>query len=195
MTIQEFMIFTAALKTYYARENLLPNKQAVELWFEQLEDIPLHLAEMVLKQWVAINKWSPTIADIREQAAEILHGKIKTADEAWAKVQDAIYKDFKETDGKFIKIYPEKELDTITKKALDEMGGFEELKHIIIHLLPNEKKQQQEMLFKKIYNRIAEAEKKARQTPKAIQCEINRIYHLRLQQEAKDDERQHETNY
>lgn len=194
MTIQEFMIFTAALKTYYARENLLPNKQSVELWFEQLEDIPLHLAETVLKQWVAINKWSPTIADIREQAAEILHGKIKTADEAWAKVQDALYNNFIEADGKFIKTYPEKQLDTITQKALDEMGGFEELKHII-SFLPTEKKQQQETLFKKIYNRIAEAEKKARQTPKAIQCEINRFNSLRLQRGAKDDERQHEANY
>ncbi len=194
MTLQEFMIFTAALKTYYARENLLPNKQAMELWFEQLEDIPLHLAETVLKQWVAINKWSPTIADIREQAAEILHGKIKTADEAWAKVQDAIYKDFKKSDGKrkFIKIYPEKKLDIITQKAINEMGGFEELKHSL-HFLPIEKKQQQETLFKKIYNRIAEAEKKARQTPKAIQYEINRIYSFRLQQGA-DDERQHKTN-
>ena len=33
MTKKEFAIFAAALKTYYPREQLLPNSEAMELWF------------------------------------------------------------------------------------------------------------------------------------------------------------------
>ena len=34
MNKQEFSLFTMALKTYYPRENLLPNTQAMELWYQ-----------------------------------------------------------------------------------------------------------------------------------------------------------------
>lgn len=74
MTAKEFGMFAAALRTYYSRENLLPNQQAVELWFRQLEDIPYPVVTAVLDKWVATNKWSPSIADIREAAAEIANG-------------------------------------------------------------------------------------------------------------------------
>ena len=69
MTRIEFATFAMALKTYYPRENLLPNEQALELWFRQLQDISYQVAEVGLHKWVALNKWSPSIADIREMAS------------------------------------------------------------------------------------------------------------------------------
>ena len=43
---KEFGMFTAALKTYYPREDkLLPNQEAMELWYRQLQDIPYIVAE------------------------------------------------------------------------------------------------------------------------------------------------------
>ena len=44
MNKKEFATFTMALKTYYPRENLLPNEQAREVWFSQLQDIPFEVA-------------------------------------------------------------------------------------------------------------------------------------------------------
>ena len=76
MNKQEFSLFTMALKTYYPRENLLPNTQAMELWYQQLQDIPYRTAEAALNQWVATNKWSPSIADIRETAAGVASGEV-----------------------------------------------------------------------------------------------------------------------
>ena len=75
MDKREFATFAAALKTYYPRENLLPNPQAMELWYRQLQDIPCQLAEMALNKWVATNKWPPSIAEIREQASAIKNGE------------------------------------------------------------------------------------------------------------------------
>lgn len=38
MTKREFGLFAAAIRTYYPRENILPNEQAHDLWFRQLQD-------------------------------------------------------------------------------------------------------------------------------------------------------------
>ena len=90
MTKAEFKNFIKALQTYYPREELLPTREAFELWYDQLNDLPYPLAEMSLKTWVAVNKWSPTIADIREQAYAIKSGNKKTWSEAWGDVLQAI---------------------------------------------------------------------------------------------------------
>ena len=39
MTRKEFAIIASGIRTYYPRENILPNDQSMELWFRQLEDI------------------------------------------------------------------------------------------------------------------------------------------------------------
>lgn len=71
MTRKEFAAFAMALQTYFPREQLLPNKQAMELWYMQLKDIPLPIAEMALQKWVATNKWSPSISEILSKVEKI----------------------------------------------------------------------------------------------------------------------------
>ena len=90
MNKQEFSLFAMALKTYYPREALLPNNQAMELWFRELCDIPYNVAEMALRKWVATNKWSPSIADIREMTSGIVNGEQLTWGEAWEKTLEAM---------------------------------------------------------------------------------------------------------
>lgn len=90
MDKKEFALFASALRTYYSKENLLPNSQAMELWFRQLMDIPYPVAEATLNKWVATNKWSPSIAEIRELAAEIQNGKLLDWGEAWEETCKAI---------------------------------------------------------------------------------------------------------
>lgn len=90
MTKKEFQVFASALRTYYPKENILPNAQALELWYNQLSDIPYNVATATLNKWVALNKWSPSIADIREQATALTHGTAKDWGAAWDEVQQAI---------------------------------------------------------------------------------------------------------
>lgn len=91
MTRQEFWQFAAAIRTYYSRENILPNEQAMELWYRQLQDIPFPVAEAILAKWVATNKWSPSIADIRDGVAEIQNGgPAPDWGEAWDQALNAI---------------------------------------------------------------------------------------------------------
>lgn len=90
MTQEEFAQFAMALRTYYPRENLLPNKPAMALWYQQLEDIPYNIASAVLQQWVANNKWSPAVSDIREGYATATMGELPDWGEGWQEVQRAI---------------------------------------------------------------------------------------------------------
>lgn len=89
---QEFATLAMAIRTYYPKENILPNKEAMQLWFRELHDIPFPVAEAALRKWVSTNKWSPSIAELREMAANVKHGEIPDWGEGWEEVQRAIRK-------------------------------------------------------------------------------------------------------
>lgn len=90
MDKREFSTFAMALRTYYPKENILPNQEALALWYRELSDIPYPVAEAALRKWVATNKWSPSIAEIREMTANIVNGEQLTWGEAWEKALNAV---------------------------------------------------------------------------------------------------------
>lgn len=90
MDRKEFAAFVMAIRTYYPKEKILPNEQAIELWYRELQDIPSPVADAALRKWVATNKWSPSIAEIRETAVGITEGDGLTWGEAWEQVVMAI---------------------------------------------------------------------------------------------------------
>lgn len=90
MNKEEFAKFAMALKTYYPRENMLTNNAAMQLWYEQLKDIPYQVAEAFLNKWITTEKWPPTIADIRGGCADITQGEIEDWGNGWAQVEKAI---------------------------------------------------------------------------------------------------------
>lgn len=152
MTKEEFAIIASALKTYYPRENLLPNGQAMELWYKQLMDIPYNLAEIAVNKWVASSKWPPTIADIREQATGIAQGEAKEWGEAWEDALRAIrlygsYDELKALDS----------LDEITRKTVKHLGYR--------NLCFSDNIQNDRANFRMIYEREQERAKQSAQLP------------------------------
>lgn len=120
MDKKEFSTFAMALKTFYPREPLLPNQQAMELWFRELQDIPAQVAEMALRKWVSTNKWSPSIADIREMASGIVNGDPMSWGESWEKALNAVRKF-----GSYNKGAALDSLDPITRKCVESIGYME----------------------------------------------------------------------
>ena len=152
MNKSEFAAFAMALKTYYPKEELLPNEQAVELWFMQLQDLDYRLAETVLNKWVAVNKWSPTIADIREEAANICAGELPDWAEGWEKVLKAI--------ANYGMYRPQEALeclDAITRLCVERLG--------FINLCLSENIAADRANFRKIYEAYAERQKRENQIP------------------------------
>lgn len=120
MDKKEFAMFASAIRTYYPKENILPNPQAMELWFRELADIPFPVAEAVLRKWVATNKWSPSIAEIRELTAGLVNGEQMTWGEAWEKALNAVRRY-----GSYNKEKALDSLDPLTRKCVENIGYFE----------------------------------------------------------------------
>lgn len=120
MDKKQFAAFAMALKTYYPRETLLPNQQAMELWFREIQDIPFDVAEMALRKWVATNKWSPSIADIREMTSGIVNGDPLTWGESWERALKAVRRF-----GSYNKGAALDSLDPLTRKCVESIGYME----------------------------------------------------------------------
>jgi hypothetical protein len=162
MTKKEFATFAMALKTYYPRENLLPNQQAMELWFAQLQDIPYQVAEAGLNKWVSLNKWSPSISDIREMASTITGGELPDWGEAWEEVCRAIRRFGSYQIGEAMD-----SLSPLTRKATERIG--------FMNLCMSENQMQDRANFRMIYERLAEREKREAQLPTGVKMLIAKM--------------------
>lgn len=117
MTRDEFKSFAMALKTYYPREQLLPNLQAMELWYQELSDIPNDVAIAALRKYVSTNKFSPTIADIREMAATVMYGEKPQWADGWNQLEKAIRKY-----GSYNVHAAMESMDDITRETVKRLG-------------------------------------------------------------------------
>lgn len=150
MTREEFGIFASALRTYYPRETLLPNQQAAELWFRQLQDIPFPVAEASLNKWVATNKWSPSIADLREMASSVQHGETPDWSDAWEVVLRCIskYGSYRESEALA-------SMDEMTRTAVKRLG--------FRNICMSENITADRANFRMIFEQLAERKKKDQQ--------------------------------
>ena len=150
MTKQEFATLAAAIRTYYPRENILPNQQAMELWYRELQDIPYQVAEAGLRQYVSTNKWSPSIADFREMASTIQNGSIPDWGDGWEQVLMAIrrYGSYREAEAL-------ESMDEITQACVKRLG----FKNICM----SENINQDRANFRMIFEQMQERKKKEQQ--------------------------------
>ena len=162
MDQKEFGQFVMALRTYYPREKILPNKEAMELWFRQLEDIPYSVAEAGLQKWVAIEKWSPSIADIRQMATSVTEGEVQDWGAAWEKVQKAIRRW-----GSYQPQEAMESLDELSQQAVKQIGWQ--------NLCFSENVAADRANFRLIYERLAERKKTDRLIPEKLKNLIGQM--------------------
>ena len=162
MTKQEFSMLVMAIRTYYPKEQILPNQQAMELWYRELQDIPYAVAEAGLRQWVSTNKWSPSIAEIREITTNIQQGSVADWGEGWEQVLTAIRKY-----GTYRIPEAMESFDPITRKCVERLG----FRNICL----SENINQDRANFRMIYEQLAEREKKGMQLSEPLQQLIQGI--------------------
>ena len=151
-----------AIRTYYPKEQILPNQQAMELWYRELQDIPYAVAEAGLRQWVSTNKWSPSIAEIREITTNIQQGSVADWGEGWEQVLTAIRKY-----GTYRIPEAMESFDPITRKCVERLG----FRNICL----SENINQDRANFRMIYEQLAEREKKGMQLSEPLQQLIQGI--------------------
>lgn len=175
MNKKEFAIFASALRTYYPKENILPNDKALELWYNQLNDIPFELAELTLNKWVAVNKWSPSIADIREQALQITQGEAKTWGDAWQEVLDAVHRY-----GTYGAVEAMETFDDVTKKCVKRLGFY--------NICVSENIAVERANFRQIYEAEIQRVRQDMQLPQQVKALVAKMPSLMLES-GEDNER------
>lgn len=65
-------------------------KAMSEIWKVMFRDDDAHLVELAVQKHIALNKWPPSIAEIREQMVTLSHPEIIPPDIAWGAVSDAL---------------------------------------------------------------------------------------------------------
>lgn len=162
MNKEEFFAIASAIRTYYPKENILPNSQALELWYRELQDIPAKVAEAALRKWVATNKWSPSIAELRETAAEVQNGEIPDWGEGWEQVLTAIRR---------FGSYREREaldsLDPMTRTCVQRLG--------FRNICMSENISADRANFRMMYESLAEREQTRQQVALPLQEVISQL--------------------
>ena len=132
MTFKEFGYIADAIKTYFPRDNVLPTEHAMSLWYEGLKDLPYQIVSIALKKYVQTNKFSPTIADIREQAEQLNQNNQKTdlnENEAWTLVLKAIQRSGYYSEEEFAKLPKIIQRTIGSSSRLREMALDEKFNH------------------------------------------------------------------
>ena len=126
-TITKMMVVLSAA---YPRHEVTADTGRV--YAELLHDIPDDVLLAAAKQHATTSKWFPSVAELREAANKITAYSlgIRTAEEAWLKVQAAIrrYGWYGESDGAGGWRVP-RMLSELERNAVDALGGWKLLCH------------------------------------------------------------------
>lgn len=158
----EFMPIAAALRTYYPRYNLLPNAEAMELWYQELKDLPAGLLQAALRRWVDTEKWPPSIAELRDACGEITNGTLPDWGDGWEEVQKAVRFCGYMREAKALE-----SLSPITRSTVERIGWQQ--------ICTNENPDTLRAQFRQIFEAQARRETLDRQLPEALKETIARI--------------------
>ena len=181
MTKKEFSQIALAMQTYYPKDNLFQTDEAILLWYNILKDIEYKVMSMALDKWVSTNKWTPTIADLREYCLKVTVGDTPDWGEAYEKAVKAIhnYGYMRETEAL-------ESLDELTREVVKRLG----YKSMCESPITN--KMQDRANFRMIYEELANKEREEMQTSENLRNQIAETRQAKLtenivnQLEAKD---------
>lgn len=93
MTSSEWTTVVDVLNVAYAKDGkvMFDTPEKIQFWYSCLRDLDYALVSGAVKRIAMKNKYSPTIADIREECAVIMHGADTVSEaEAWSIVREAL---------------------------------------------------------------------------------------------------------
>ena len=162
MTKVEFAKLADAMKTYYPAAGLMPNKAAMQLWYEELKDIPFELAIVALRRHGNTNKFPPTIAELRQHAVTTVSKPQDWAD-GWEQFRKAVSKF-----GYYQQEAALSSMDETTRKVVRRLGWKE--------LCISENPMQDRANFRMVYEQEKERKGKKDVLSLGLQAQIEAIH-------------------
>ena len=91
MLYDEFIKLAKGMKSIWTKQDFLPDKEAIAMWYSLLKDLPYESASVAIQKYAMTHKFPPTPADIREQVVSIGDESVDWG-EAWGNVLKAVSK-------------------------------------------------------------------------------------------------------
>lgn len=93
LSFEDFKKIAKGLKSAYPTKDFLPDEDALKVWYHMLKDLTYEQASAASYKYIATGKFPPTIADIRNAAAQIITPESgNTWADGWAQLMAAIRK-------------------------------------------------------------------------------------------------------
>lgn len=162
MTRDEFKILVKGMKAIYSQPTFIPDQDAFNMWFALIGDLPYEVCNVSIQKYMLTNKFPPTVAEIREIAANVVGGDPMTWGESWERALNAVRRF-----GSYNKAAALDSLDPLTRKCVDSIGYMQ--------LCMSENIMVERAHFQKIFEIYAKREQTERQMPLGLQEAISRL--------------------
>lgn len=158
MTENEWVQISGYLKSGYSGRQFLNDPADIEIWYRELKDLDAVKLTLATRKFVSTSKYPPTIAELRETAAEIENGEMPAWEDGWNEVIRAIRR--------YGYYRPEEALASltpITRQCAERLG--------FLNLCTSENAQVDRANFRMIYTEISERDRKEEQiNPKLLEA-------------------------
>ena len=172
MTRAESAKLVLLLVSAYPNYDKFKDDQAIidttDLWAMMFENDPGAVVGLALKKHMAISKWPPSVAELRELMLEIQHPELIPPDKAWLAVSDLIY-----TEGQFNHGDLYKQLPPLVARAVESIG-WGNLWEMHRSYCAGGKPGMDRVAFIQQYTPMFEREKQRAMTPTALTEQIDR---------------------
>lgn len=162
MTRDEFKVLVKGMKAVYAQPTFIPDQDAFNIWFSLMGDLPYEVCSVAAQKYMLTNKFPPTVAELREMAANAVNGDPLTWGESWERALNSVRKY-----GSYNKQAALDSLDPLTRKCVESIGYMQ--------LCMSENIMVERAHFQKIFEVFAKREQTEKQIPLGLQQAINQL--------------------
>lgn len=92
MNSQEFSTIASILKKAYGSDKVMPDQEAINVWYGFLKDIDYRTMKVAVSEHIATSRFAPSISELRELAAGAMAEETMPWDMAWGTVLKAVRK-------------------------------------------------------------------------------------------------------
>lgn len=166
---QTVEIVTTICMSYPSFEKLGADaiKGMVKIWAMLFADDDYSLVQLAVAKHISTNKWPPSVAEIREQMAQIAHPDLIPPDRAWALVQSA-----SSTFGEFSGDKIMNKLPPLIVQTINAMGGWYKLWELRGSTGRGFKADAARIAFMDLYKPAYEREREMQMLPKSVSSHI-----------------------
>lgn len=155
MTFEEWKTLAKGMRALYTSQNFLPDGESVKTWYMMVRDLPYEAANAAIQKYAATNRFPPTVADIRDQAAEMTSGRQDDWGEAWKQVMGAVRKHgYMDQEGALAS------LGSLARRTVERLGWKE--------LCASENAMADRANFRMVYEQLQQEGRKDAQLPPGI---------------------------